>query len=80
MITREKAPGAARHDGADESKKSLPASLFEVPAGYTKQEGMMGAASAAGLRRERRDAQGMESMTPEQRKQFEEMMRQRQSQ
>jgi hypothetical protein len=38
--------------------------MFEVPTGYAKQEGMMGAA--------------MENLTPEQKKQMEEMMKQRQ--
>jgi hypothetical protein len=78
MITREKGSPTpvATMELTKVEKKSLPASLFEVPAGYTKQEGMMGAASVMappGAGDEMRKA--MENMTPEQRKQIEEMMK-----
>lgn len=61
-------------------KKSLKAALFEIPAGYTKKEGMMGAASVmappgAGGDEMRK---AMENLTPEQRKQIEEMMKRQQ--
>ena len=83
MVTREKGNPAplATMELTKVEKKSLPASLFEVPAGYKKQEGMMGAASVMappGANDEMRKA--MENLTPEQRKQIEEMMKQRQSQ
>jgi hypothetical protein len=66
MVTREKGKTEplTTMELAKAEKKSLPASMFEVPAGYAKQEGMMGAA--------------MENLTPEQKKQREEMMKQRQ--
>ncbi|HEY3348846.1 MAG TPA: DUF4412 domain-containing protein [Thermoanaerobaculia bacterium] len=60
-------------------RKSLRAALFEIPAGYTKKEGMMGAASVMappGANDEMRKA--MESLSPEQRKQIEEMMKRQQ--
>ena len=59
-------------------KKSLPGSLFEIPPGYTKQEGMMGAAGVVSPEAAEQMRKAMENMTPEQRKQFEEMMKQRQ--
>ena len=70
MITREKGNPApvSTMELTKVEKKSLPASLFEIPAGYTKQEGMMGAASVMappGAGDEMRKA--MENMTPEQR-------------
>ena len=59
-------------------RKSLKAALFEIPPGYTKKEGMMGAASvmAPGGNDDMRKA--MESLSPEQRKQIEEMMKRQQ--
>jgi hypothetical protein len=59
-------------------RKSLKAALFEIPPGYTKREGMMGAASvmAPGGNDDMRKA--MESLSPEQRKQIEEMMKRQQ--
>lgn len=60
-------------------RKSLPASLFEIPAGYTKQEGMLGAASVmASPEQQEQMRKAMESLTPEQRKQIEEMMKKQQ--
>ena len=61
-------------------KKSLKPALFEIPAGYTKKEGMMGAASVmappgAGGEEMRK---AMEGLSPEQRKQIEEMMKRQQ--
>jgi hypothetical protein len=81
MITREKGnpTPVATMELTKVERKSLPASLFEIPAGYTKQEGMMGAASVMappGAGDEMRKA--LENMTPEQRKQIEEMMKRQQ--
>ena len=81
MITRKKGNPApvSTMELTKVERKSLPGSLFEVPAGYTKQEGMMGAASVMappGAGDEMRKA--MENMTPEQRKQIEEMMKSQQ--
>jgi hypothetical protein len=60
-------------------KKSLPASMFEVPAGYTKQEGMMGAAGVISPEASEQMKKAMENLTPEQRKQMEEMMKRQQA-
>ena len=81
MITREKGNTVplATMELTKVERKSLKAALFEIPAGYTKQEGMMGAASVMappGANDEMRKA--MESMTPEQRKQIEEMLKRQQ--
>jgi hypothetical protein len=69
-------------------KKSLPASTFEIPAGYTKSEGglmnMMGGMSGPQADRARKnmgDAQkqmedAMKNMTPEQREMLQKMMKQ----
>lgn len=56
-------------------RKSLPGSTFEIPAGYQKDEslGGMGAALPAGAAKAMEDA--LKNMTPEQRRQFEEMMK-----
>lgn len=57
-------------------KKSLPGSMFEIPAGYVKQEGMMGAASVmASPEQQEQMKKAMENLSPEQRKQIEEMMK-----
>ena len=62
-------------------KKSLPASTFEIPAGYTKSEGgimgMMGGMSGpqADEAKKRMD-EAMKNMTPEQREMIEKMMKQ----
>ena len=81
MITREKGnpTPVATMELTKVERRSLPGSLFEIPAGYTKQEGMMGAASVMappGAGDEMRKA--LENMTPEQRKQIEEMMKRQQ--
>jgi Spy/CpxP family protein refolding chaperone len=82
MITREKGNPAplATMELTKVEKKSLRAALFEIPAGYTKKEGMMGAASVmappgAGGDEMRK---AMENLSPEQRKQIEEMMKRQQ--
>ncbi len=55
-------------------RQAVPASTFEVPAGYTKSEtGMM----MSNPEMDRKMKEAMEKMTPEQRKAFEEMMKQR---
>jgi hypothetical protein len=60
-------------------KKSVPASLFEIPAGYRKQEGMMGAMGVmASPEAQEQMRKAMENMTPEQRKQIEDMMKAKQ--
>ena len=70
------------------NKKALPASTFELPAGYTKSEGgmmdMMGGMSgpqADEARKKLGDAQkqmedAMKNMTPEQREMIQKMMKQ----
>jgi len=82
MITREKGKAApvSTMELTRAEKKSLPAALFEVPAGYTKQEGVMGAAGVVSPQAAEAMRKAMENMTPEQRKQFEEMMKKRQGQ
>jgi hypothetical protein len=59
-------------------KKSVPAALFEIPAGYRKAEGMMGAMGAASPEQQEQMRKAMEKLTPEQRKQMEEMMQRQQ--
>src|SRR6266581_2656467 len=64
-------------------KKSLPASTFEVPAGYTKSAGGLPAADElrSDPRREemkKRMEDAIKNMTPEQRERFEKLMRERQ--
>jgi hypothetical protein len=78
MITREKGNPTplSTMELTKAEKKSLPASLFEVPAGYTKQEGTLGAMGVMappGAQEDMRKA--MENLTPEQRKQIEDMMK-----
>ncbi|MGA7992518.1 MAG: DUF4412 domain-containing protein [Thermoanaerobaculia bacterium] len=61
-------------------KKSVSASLFEIPAGYKKQEGMMGAMGVmASPEAQEQMKKAMENLTPEQRKQIEDMMKARQA-
>jgi hypothetical protein len=63
-------------------KKSLPASTFEIPAGYTKSAdgmmGMMGGASGAQADEAKQKMdEAMKNMTPEQRQMIEKMMKER---
>jgi hypothetical protein len=70
-------------------KKSLPASTFEIPAGYTKSEGgimeMMGNMTGPQAEENRKKMEesnkkmneALKNMTPEQRQMFENMMKQR---
>ena len=53
--------------------------MFEVPPGYTKQEGTMGAAAVVSPEAAEAMRKAMENMTPEQRKQLEDAMKQRQN-
>lgn len=54
-------------------RQSVPASTFEVPAGYRKSDSLMGAMVSPEAERQMKEA--MENMTPEQRKMLEEMMK-----
>ncbi len=61
-------------------RKSIPASMFEVPAGYTQTSVMGAMAQSPEQAKQMEDAQKMlqkqmENMTPEQRKMLEEMMK-----
>jgi hypothetical protein len=56
-------------------KKSLPASLFEVPSGYAKKEGVMGAGPQMPPEAMRSMEENMKNMPPEQREMMEKMMR-----
>jgi hypothetical protein len=80
MITREKgkAESLMTMELTKAEKRSVPASMFEVPPGYTKQEGMMGAAGVVSPEAAEQMRKAMENMTPEQRKQMEEMMKKQQ--
>lgn len=81
MITREKGKPepTSTMELTKAEKKHLPASLFEIPAGYSKQEGMMGVAGVmASPEQQEQMKKAMEGLTPEQRKQIEEMMKSRQ--
>ncbi|HEX4440127.1 MAG TPA: DUF4412 domain-containing protein [Thermoanaerobaculia bacterium] len=53
-------------------KKSVPASMFEIPAGYTKSDPMSVGMSPE---QKRQMDEALKNMTPEQRKQYEEMMK-----
>jgi Domain of unknown function (DUF4412) len=81
MITREKGKTEplTTMELTKAEKKSLPASMFEVPAGYAKQEGMMGAAGVMSPEAAEQMKKAMENLTPEQRKQMEEMMKRQQA-
>jgi hypothetical protein len=80
MISREKgkAEPLSTMELTKAEKKSLPASLFEIPPGYAKQEGMMGAAGVVSPEAAEAMRKAMENMTPEQRKQLEDAMKGRQ--
>ncbi len=80
MVTREKGKTEplSTMELTKAEKKSLSASLFEIPPGYTKQEGMMGAAGVVSPEAAEAMRKAMENMTPEQRRQLEEAMKQRQ--
>jgi len=80
MITREKgkAEPLMTMELTKAEKKSISASMFEVPPGYTKQEGVMGAAGVVSPEAAEQMRKAMENMTPEQRKQLEEMMKKQQ--
>jgi hypothetical protein len=81
MITRDKGKPepTSTMELTKAEKKSLPGSLFEIPPGYAKQEGMMGAAGVVSPEAAEAMRKAMEGMTPEQRKQMEEMMKRQQS-
>ncbi|MCK6552871.1 DUF4412 domain-containing protein [Myxococcota bacterium] len=72
-----------RSSGGDEmtlelvkvEKKSLPASTFEIPAGYTKRETGMPGMGGMPPEMERQIREQMKNLTPEQKKQLEEMMK-----
>ena len=76
----ETGPVTMKMEATKVERKSLPASLFEVPPGY-KETSMMGAmAQNPEQAKQMEDAQkqmkeAMDKMTPEQRKQMEEMMK-----
>ncbi len=80
MVTREKGnPNpVTTMEITKVEKKSVPAALFEIPAGYRKAEGMMGAMGVASPEQQEQMRKAMENMTPEQRKQMEEMMQRQQ--
>jgi hypothetical protein len=81
MITREKGKPepTSTMELTKAEKKSLPGSLFEIPPGYAKQEGIMGAAGVVSPEAAEQMRKAMENLTPEQRKQLEEAMKGRQS-
>jgi Domain of unknown function (DUF4412) len=81
MVTREKGKTEplTTMELTKAEKKSLPVSLFEIPPGYTKQEGMVGAAGVMSPEAAEQMKKAMENLTPEQRKQMEEMMKRQQA-
>ena len=81
MVVKDRKTGAVQNtmELTKAEKKSIPAAMFEIPAGYKKQEGMMGAAGVmASPEQQEQMRKAMENLTPEQRKQIEEMMKSRQ--
>jgi hypothetical protein len=81
MVTREKGKTEplTTMELTKAERKSLPASIFEVPAGYAKQEGMMGAAGVVSPEASEQMKKAMENLTPEQRRQMEEAMKRQQA-
>jgi hypothetical protein len=81
MVTREKGKTEplTTMELTKAEKRSLPGSLFEIPPGYTKQEGMLGAAGVMSPEAAEQMKKAMENLTPEQRKQMEEMMKRQQA-
>jgi hypothetical protein len=79
MVTRTKGkPEAlASYELVKAERKKLPASTFEIPAGYKKAGSMMETMMTPEQMKTLQDAQreAMKDMTPEQRKQYEEMMK-----
>jgi hypothetical protein len=57
-------------------KKSLPASTFEIPTGYAKQDAMSAAMDLIPADQQKKIQEQMKNMTPEQRKMLEDMMKQ----
>jgi len=81
MVTKDKAGNVqSTMELTKAEKRSVPASMLEIPPGYTKQEGMMGAAGMVSPEASEQMRKAMENMTPEQRKQIEEMMKRQQQQ
>jgi hypothetical protein len=73
-IRRKGNPDAfTRYELVRAEKRSLPASTFDIPAGYRKADSPMEAMMSPEQQKAMRDA--MEQMTPEQRKMVEEMMK-----
>jgi hypothetical protein len=73
-VTRGGHGGEVTMELVSAKKQSVPASTFEIPAGYTKSESAMPFSSPE---MDKRMKEALEKMTPEQRKQFEEMMKKR---
>ena len=81
MVTKDKAGSVqSTMELTKVEKRSVPASMLEIPPGYTKQEGMMGMAGMVSPEASEQMRKAMENMTPEQRKQIEEMMKRQQQQ
>jgi len=64
--------GAFAMDLVSAERRSVPASTFTVPAGYTKTESMM---PMSGPEMQKKMGEAMKNMSPEQRKQMQEMMK-----
>lgn len=80
MITRDQKTGApvVTLELVKAEKRAVAASMFELPAGYKKQEGMLGMMPGMmPLSQEQHETvkKAMEKLTPEQRKMLEEMMK-----
>jgi hypothetical protein len=71
-VTKDDHGGAITMEMTKFEKKPVPASTFEIPAGYEKRDAMSVGMSAE-QRKQMDDA--LKNMTPEQRKQYEEMMK-----
>jgi len=81
MVTRDKGKSEplTTMELTKAEKRSLPASTFEIPSGYTKQEGGMGAAGVVSPEAAEQMRKAMENLTPEQRKQIEDSTKKQQN-
>lgn len=71
-VTKDRDGGTMTVELVSAKRQAVPASTFEVPAGYKKSDSLLGTMSPDA---ERQMKEAMERMTPEQRKMLEEMMK-----
>lgn len=72
-VTKDREGGSVTVELVSAKRQAVPASTFDVPAGYKKSDSLLGTMNPEA---ERQMKEAMEKMTPEQRKMLEEMMKQ----